>query len=277
MTLIPGLPEGRYVDLPNGHRIHCLDQGQGPVVVFLHGSGSGASGHSNFSGNYPWLAEQGYRVIVPDLLGYGYSDKPDDVQYHLDLFVECLQQALDALGVQRCTLIGNSLGGAIALKFALDHPRQVERMVLMAPGGIEAQADYFTMPGMQLMRSVFTSEEPVTPERMRDFFIDAFVVDASVVTNELVQQRWASMQTQNPQVIKTMVVPDMTPRLGEIDCPVLSFWGMNENMMPETGILKLAHGLTRGRMVLVQQCGHWVMIEHRDLFNRLTLDFLRHG
>ncbi len=119
MSLIPGLPEGHYADLPNGYRIHYLDQGQGPVVVFLHGSGSGASGHSNFSGNYAWLAEQGFRVIVPDLIGYGYSDKPDDAQYHIDFFVECVKQTLDQIGVSRYTLVGNSLGGAIALKYAL--------------------------------------------------------------------------------------------------------------------------------------------------------------
>jgi len=146
------IPTGKFATLPNGHKVHYLDYGQGPVVVFLHGSGSGASGHSNFKGNYPFLADSGYRVIVPDLLGYGYSDKPDNVEYHIDLFVQCLQQTLDAAGVSKCTLIGNSLGGAIALRYALDYPQQIEKLLLMAPGGIEDQPAYFTMPGMQIMK-----------------------------------------------------------------------------------------------------------------------------
>ena len=108
--LVEGLPEGHYAKLANGHTIHYLDQGSGEPVVFLHGSGSGASGHSNFKFNYPFLAENGFRSIVPDLIGYGYSDKPDDVEYHIDFFVECVKQTLDAIGVDSVHLIVNSLG-----------------------------------------------------------------------------------------------------------------------------------------------------------------------
>lgn len=277
MSTVPGLPEANYADLPNGQRIHYIDQGEGPVVVFLHGSGSGASGHSNFKGNYPVLVAQGCRAIVPDLLGYGYSDKPEDIEYHLDVFVECVKQLLDSIGVERCTLVGNSLGGAIAIKFALDYPAHVEKLVLMAPGGIENTPDYFLMPGMAMMKEVFTSAEPVTRERMKDFFIKAFVIDPSVVTDELVAERHATMQLQNPRVVQTMVVPNMEDRLGELQCPVLVFWGINENMMPETGIMKLAKKCHNVRVILVSECGHWVMLEHRELFNRMTLDFVQHG
>ena len=84
-------------------------------------------------------------------------------------------------------------------------------------------------------------------------------------------------QTQNAQVLTTMVVPNVADRLGELQCPVLVFWGMDEQMMPESGILKLAKGCKDVRVVLVSQCGHWVMAEHRELFNRTTVDFLQHG
>lgn len=271
------VPEGQYVTLPNGYRIHYLDQGSGPVVVFLHGSGNGACGHSNFKGNYPELVKAGYRVIVPDLIGYGYSDKPADVEYPLSFFIACVKQALDALGVDRYTLVGNSLGGAVALGFALAHPAQVERLVLMAPGGLNDLPDYLAMPGMAMMFGLFNSGEPVTEARMKDFFRKAFVVNPEVVTDELVHERYELMKGQNPQVIKTMKVPNMTERLGEISCPALTLWGLNENMMPDSGIMRLAKGLKNGRMLLVPNCGHWVMIEHRELFNRTVLDFLKNG
>jgi len=271
------LPEGNYLVLPNGQTIHYLDRGAGPVVVFLHGSGSGASGHSNFKGNYPFLAKHGFRVLVPDLVGYGFSDKPQDVDYHLDFFVECVRQMLDELGVNSCHVIGNSLGGAIAIKLALDHPALVEKLVLMAPGGIEDQPAYFQMPGMQTMREVFMSPEPVSPERLRHFISTALVYNQAVVTDQLVMERWEVMQTQNQQVIKTMVVPNMENRLGEIKCPKLAFWGLNENMMPRSGIDKLAGKCTNIRIVLVSECGHWVMVEHEGMFNRTCLDFFQHG
>ncbi|MFC4252761.1 alpha/beta fold hydrolase [Sinimarinibacterium flocculans] len=271
------IPEHQYATLPNGYRIHYLDEGKGPVVVFLHGSGNGASGYSNFKHNYPALVEAGYRVIVPDMIGFGYSDKPDDVEYPLDFFIECMKQLLDVVGIGRYTLVGNSLGGAVALGFALAHPDHVERLVLMAPGGLNDLPDYLAMPGMAMMFGLFNSGEPVTEARMKEFFRKAFVVDPDCVTDELVRERFGIMKLQNPQVIKTMKVPNMTDRLGEIGCPALTLWGLNENMMPDSGIMKLAKGLKNGRMVLVPNCGHWVMMEHRELFNRMVLDFLRNG
>jgi 4,5:9,10-diseco-3-hydroxy-5,9,17-trioxoandrosta-1(10),2-diene-4-oate hydrolase len=271
------VPEGRYAQLPNGRRIHYLDAGSGPVVVFLHGSGNGACGYSNFKGNYPALVEAGYRCILPDLVGFGYSDKPDDVDYPLSFFVECLKQTLDVIGVDRCTLLGNSLGGAVALGFALEHPRQVERLVLMAPGGLNDLPDYLAMPGMAAMFATFNSGTPLTFERMKAFFIEAFVVNPACVDDELVRERFALMKLQNPQVMKTLKVPNLTARLPGITCPTLALWGLNENMMPDSGILRLAKGLPDCRLVLVPRCGHWVMIEHRELFNRTVIDFLKNG
>ncbi|MDD3765388.1 MAG: alpha/beta hydrolase [Nevskiales bacterium] len=276
-TPVIPVPRGTEVTLANGYRINYIDQGSGPVVVFLHGSGNGASGYSNFKGNYPALVAAGYRCIVPDLIGYGYSDKPDHVEYPLSFFIECIRQLLDAIGVERCTLVGNSLGGAIALGFALEHPQTVERLVLMAPGGLNDLPDYLAMPGMAMMFGLFSSGEPVTPERMKEFFVKAFVVNPDVIDDQLVGERHAIMQLQNPQVIKTMKVPNMTDRLGEIGCPTLALWGLNEQMMPDSGILRLAKGMPNCRMVLVPQCGHWVMLEHRELFNRTVIDFLQNG
>jgi 4,5:9,10-diseco-3-hydroxy-5,9,17-trioxoandrosta-1(10),2-diene-4-oate hydrolase len=272
------VPEGRYASLANGRRIHYLDEGKGPVVVFLHGSGNGASGYSNFKGNYPALIRAGYRVIVPDLIGFGYSDKPADVEYPLSFFVECVKHTLDEIGVDRYTVLGNSLGGAVALGLALEHPKHVERLVLMAPGGLNDLPDYLAMPGMAAMFQLFApGAPPLTPERMKEFFIKAFVVNPACVDDALVRERFELMKLQNPQVMKTMKVPNLTARLGEIKCPTLALWGLNENMMPDTGILRLAKGLPNCRLVLVPRCGHWVMIEHRELFNRLVLDFLNNG
>ena len=93
---------------------------------------------------------------------------------------------------------------------------------------------------------------------------------------QLVDERWGIFQQQNTQVINTMSVPNMAERLGEISCPVQAFWGVNEQMMPETGIMTLAKGIADIRLTLVSQCGHWVMVEHQDMFNRAVLDFLQH-
>lgn len=268
------IPEGQYLTLKNGYRLHYIEQGEGHPVVFLHGSGSGASGHSNFKGNYPFLAENGYRVIVPDHIGYGYSDKPDDVEYPLDFFVECIHQLLEGLGIAQYSLIGNSLGGAIALKMALDYPEEVVSLNLMAPGGIENQSDYFTMPGMQILQRIFTQGN-VDKNSLRQFISEGLVHNQDVIDDELVDERWDIYQRQNDQCLKTMRVPNMADDLPNIKAPSIVFWGLQEKMMPETGIQTLAKGLAQTRIVLVSECGHWAQAEHKDMFNRYSLDFLK--
>lgn len=271
------LPEGSYADCANGYRMHYIDEGSGEAVVFLHGSGPGASGHSNFKGNYPYLVDAGYRCLVPDLVGYGFSDKPDDVDHPLSFFVECVKQTLEYAGVERCTLIGNSLGGAIALGLALEYPDLVEKLILMSPGGLSELPEYQAMPGMQKVFQVFGSGEPVTQEVMKDLFATSLMHNPAFATDELVAERLQIMQIMNGHVMASMHVPVLTERLHEISCPVLGFWGMDERMMPENGIMALAKNVQSLRLVLVTQCGHWVMVEHEDMFNRNCLDFLNNG
>ena len=271
------LPKGKFAACANGYRMHYLDVGEGPVVVFLHGSGPGASGHSNFQGNYPYLVERGFRCIVADHIGYGFSDKPADVEYPLSFFTECIRQMLAVAGVSSCSLLGNSLGGAIALQFALDYPQMTERLVLMAPGGLNAREEYFEMPGMQKMAQVFSSGQAVTPAAMKELFASSLMHDPRYATDALIAERTEIMQLMNAQVMATMQVPDLTARLHEIKAPVLGFWGMNERMMPDSGIMKLAKNTPDIRLVLVSNCGHWVMVEHQDMFNRVTHDFLVNG
>jgi 4,5:9,10-diseco-3-hydroxy-5,9,17-trioxoandrosta-1(10),2-diene-4-oate hydrolase len=277
--MIGSLPEGRYAQCANGYRMHYLDEGDpaAEVVVFLHGSGPGASGHSNFKGNYPYLVAAGYRCIVPDLVGYGFSDKPDDVDHPLSFFVQCVRQTLDCAGVQRCTLVGNSLGGAVALGLTLEYPQLVEKLVLMAPGGLSELHEYQQMPGMQKMFKVFGSGEPVTPDVMKDLFASGLMHDPRFATDELVAERMQIMQIMNGHVMATMQVPVLTSRLPELECPVLGFWGLEEKMMPENGIMALARNVRHLRLILVSECGHWVMVEHEDMFNRACLDFIRNG
>ena len=274
-----GLPFGEFIRSASGRRLHLLRRGDadspGPPVLFLHGSGPGASGHSNFQFNYPAFAAAGRRCIVLDMLGYGFSDKPDDIDYHVDAFVDGVVAALDALGVARCVPAGNSLGGAVALRLALERPERVAGLILMAPGGLEAREAYFEMPGMAAMGAFFAAETAggVSAERLAELLRN-LVHDPAQVTERLVQERLAVFRTQNPRVITTMQVPDMSERLAEIRCPALAFWGADERFMPLSGIEKLARGLADAKIVVRTACGHWVMVEHPALFNRESLAFL---
>lgn len=272
MTQTHPIPFGKQATLQNGLTLHYHEAGEGVPVVFLHGSGPGASGYSNFKGNYPVFAANGFRVIVPDLPGYGLSSKPEDAEYVLDFFVTALRQFLQAIGITRCALVGNSLGGAIALKYALDYPADVTQLVLMAPGGVEERETYFQMEGIQKMVALFTGRQ-LNQDTLRGL-MTLLVHDPALVTDALIAERLGVCNTQPTAVLSTMRVPNLTARLHELTCPVLGFWGTDDKFNPVGGVMKFMEHCRNARFLLVNRCGHWVMVEHRDDFNRMCLDFL---
>lgn len=265
--------QGHVVTLPEGLQLHYQDVGTGEAVVFIHGSGPGASGHSNFKLNYPQFAEAGYRAIVPDLPGYGASSKPETV-YSLDFFANALSGLLDTLDIQRCVLVGNSLGGAIAIKLALDQPQRVSRLILMAPGGLmEKEQYYLQMEGIQKMGAAFAAGELKDAAGMRRL-LSLQLFDPTLISDETIEERVAVVQQQPTCVLTSMQVPNLAARLGELQCPILGFWGMNDKFCPASGAQTMLEACSRIRFVMLSECGHWVMVEHRALFNRECLAFL---
>lgn len=242
------------------------------VVVFVHGSGPGASGHSNFKLNIPTFVQAGYRVVVPDLPGFGYSSKPTDIDYTTHFFVAQLVGLLDALGIDRCTLIGNSLGGAISIRAALDHPARIDKLVLMAPGGVEELETYMAMPAMARMIENFVGGA-LDRDGLRRV-LETLVFDPRHVTDELVDERYAILQQQPPEVLSRMIIPNMEAELANIKCPVLGFWGVDDELLPASGGQKISRGCRPSRLIEVADCGHWVMVEHRRMFDATCLDFL---
>ena len=256
-----------------GHDIVVAEMGTGPAVVFIHGSGPGASGQSNFRQNGEAFAAAGYRVVLPDLIGYGGSSKPEGIDYTLELFTDTLHEALVAHGVEKAVLVGNSLGGGIAIQMALDHPEFVERLILMAPGCIEEREDYFKMPGIAGMVSSFGGPEFNEEEQRR--LITNLVHDPVHVTDALVKERFAVARIQPKDVIVRMRTPNLRPRLAELKMPILLFWGYNERFMPLTGIDYFLESCDDVRVVTFNKVGHWVQVERADEFNRYAVEFLR--
>ncbi|SDL91424.1 4,5:9,10-diseco-3-hydroxy-5,9,17-trioxoandrosta-1(10),2-diene-4-oate hydrolase [Oryzisolibacter propanilivorax] len=274
------IPEGQYVDIGEvagfAQRVHYHEQGSGEPVIFLHGAGGGASGYSNFKGNYPQFAQAGFRSIVPDLLGYGLSSKTEQPkQYDLDFFIAGVKGLVDRLGLKGVTLLGNSLGGAVALGYALKHPQDVKRLILMAPGGVEDLDTYLAMPGIANMFAVYQSGK-TGKEAMRAV-MEMQLFDKALLTDEILNERAPIADTQTQAARSVLKVPNMTEQLPQITCPVLGFWGMQDAFNPVGGATKLAEGLPHCRVVLVNQCGHWVQVEHQALFNRTCIDFLQNG
>lgn len=252
----------------------CINEaGEGPVVVFIHGSGPGASGVSNFRRNVDAFVGAGFRVVLPDMIGYGASSKPEGLDYTLSLFSDTLYEALRAQGIERAALVGNSLGGGVAIQIALDHPEFIDRLILMSPGCIEELPIYFAMPGIANMRSAFGSPEYSAEDQRRLNL--SLVYDPIHITDDLVAERYAVARTQPKDVIGRMRTPNLQPRLGELKMPILGFWGFQDQFMPLTGVNYFLEQCDDARFVTFNKVGHWVQVERADEFNRYSLEFLR--
>jgi 4,5:9,10-diseco-3-hydroxy-5,9,17-trioxoandrosta-1(10),2-diene-4-oate hydrolase len=269
-----GPPRGEVVSVGD-YDVHYLSYGEGPAVVLLHGSGPGASGYSNFKQNIDTIVESGHRAIVMDMLGFGYSSKPTDCDYTTELFASTVKGALDAIGVEKCALYGNSLGGAICIRIALDFPEFVTSLIMMAPGGIEERETYFAMPGIAKMVSTFVAGE-LDRDGLRSL-LQMLVFDGSLVTDQLVDERFAILEVQPKEVLSRMIIPSMADELGNIRCPIIGFWGQNDEFNPVSGAQKFLEQCKDCRFTIVTDCGHWVMLEHERMFNAQLHDFLTSG
>jgi len=271
------IPVGKYLELEAGRKLHYHETGTRsaakPTILFLHGSGPGASGYSNFKGNMPAVADAGFHALVPDYLGYGLSSKPEDLEYSTDLHVASIKALLDSLGITQVVPVGNSLGGAIALQFTLTYPDMVPKLVLMAPGGLQEPQEYaFTMAGVLRMMQ-FISTRPFELDGFKDLLAH-LVHDPRHVTDEAVAERWPVALEQPMGVYATMKVGVYADRLGEIKCPVLAFWGSHDKFLPVAHAQILLERVPQAKVIISNQCGHWVMIEDRDYFNSEILAFL---
>lgn len=278
----PRRPEGLDLRLPEAlardfhlhfHDLAPAGDGAGVPVLFLHGSGPGASGWSNFAANARAWVAAGHRCVLPDLPGYGQSSKPAEQVYSFDFLAGAVLALLDHLGLERVALVGNSMGGALAIKLALDHPERISKLVLMAPGGLEAPETYLKMRGIRSMLRCIFGEEGITRAGMAKVF-EKQVYDSALVSEALVDERTAVARSQPRSLWETMRVPDQSERLGELACPVLCLWGREDLFCPVSGAMTVLQGCREVEVVLLSRCGHWVMVEHKDRFDALAIEFL---
>ncbi len=267
------LRKADYV-VSGGYTIHIAEAGQGPAVVFLHGSGPGASGASNFRQNIDAFVEAGFRVILPDLIGYGASSKPEGLDYTLQLFTDTVYEALQAHGVEKASLVGNSLGGGIAIQMTLDHPEFTDKMIMMAAGCVAERESYFVMPGISKMVSSFGSPDFNLAEQKRLVSNLVHPDFAPKIPDALVEERFAAAKTQPKDVLVRMRTPDLSPRLHELKQPIFVMWGLNDEFCPEAHARLFLEKCDNVRAMTFNRTGHWVQVERASEFNRYSIDFL---
>jgi 4,5:9,10-diseco-3-hydroxy-5,9,17-trioxoandrosta-1(10),2-diene-4-oate hydrolase len=279
----PPIPVGYFHSLRNGLKVHYHEAGKfdpaKPTIVFLHGAGPGASGYSNFKYNFPYFAEHGFHSLAPDFLGFGLSSQPANLCYNSPILVSMLKELLDAKGIKKIIPVGNSLGGAISLDFYMTHRERVDKLILMAPGGLRDPREWVGQSeGLQKMWA-WTSNRPTDrTEAERSFreLLALLVHDKSDITDDAVAERFDIAMEQPMVLYQTLTCPFYLPsQLQTIDCPVIAFWGTRDKFLPYTQHKILKDALPDATISLSDEAGHWFMIEEKDRFNRECVQFLK--
>ncbi|WP_432560256.1 alpha/beta fold hydrolase [Granulicoccus sp. GXG6511] len=257
--------------------IHINEAGpaDAPPVILLHGSGPGATGWSNFSNNIPVLAEH-YRVIAADMPGWGESDP---VSWSERDHPGAVADLMDALELDKASLIGNSMGGGTTIRFGYEHPDRVHKLITMGSshGGPALFGAGGLTEGLKILQKGY--REP-TFDTMKQL-VDVMTFDSAFATDELIQAR-ADMVAAHPQhnenflagVGKRAIVELDHAKVPGITAPTLLFHGRDDRVVHFENSLRLVQLIPDARLVLINRCGHWLQIEHADEFNRLVLEFL---
>jgi 4,5:9,10-diseco-3-hydroxy-5,9,17-trioxoandrosta-1(10),2-diene-4-oate hydrolase len=281
----------RYAEAA-GMRLHYHEAGPGRApdgatgttpVVLLHGGGPGASAWSNFGPNLPVFARR-FRTLMPDQPGFGHSDKPPVTGNYFTFAADALAGLLTELGIERVHLVGNSLGGGTAVRFALRYPRRAGRLVLMGPGGLSLNV--LAADPTEGVRRLAAFPAPPGPSREKlAAFLRTLVLDQSLITDELVNDRFAA--ASDPAALAAMAslgASFFDPATAEdgllwreahrLRNEVLLIWGREDRVNPLDGALVALKLIRKAQLHVFGGCGHWVQLERFDEFNRLALAFL---
>lgn len=260
---------------------HEAGVGNGPTIVLLHGGGPGASSWSNFSKNIAVLAEN-FHVLAVDQPGYGKSDKPTEHPQYFVHSSSALKDLLDTLGItDRVHLLGNSLGGGAAVRFALDYPDRAGRLVLMGPGGLSV--NLFAPDPTEGVKNLGKFAYQPTRENL-EAFLRIMVFDQKLITPELIDDRFA--QASTPESLAAVKAMGKSFSSGDFEKGmlwrdafklrqrVLLIWGREDRVNPLDGALVALKMIPRAQLHVFGGCGHWAQLEKFDEFNRLATDFL---
>jgi pimeloyl-ACP methyl ester carboxylesterase len=275
MTTTENPAIGKDVDA-NGIRTNYLEAGSGDEhVVLIHGSGPGVTSYANWRNVLPALGED-FHVIAPDMVGFGYSDRPTDVKYGLDTWADQTVGVMDALGIEKAHLVGNSFGGGIALRIATQHPDRVGKLVLMGSMGVEfpitegldAVWGYDgTLEGMKKVMGYFAYNKELTGEELAQVRYEG-------ATQPGFQEAFSSMfPAPRQRWVEAMTVPEK--EISSLPHRTLVVHGREDAVIPLANSYKLEELLDNADLAVFSHCGHWSMIERKDDFNRLVRDFFQ--
>ncbi len=257
-----------------GQKIHYLEAGSGPAVILLHAVGADAAEWSKVIGP---LAQK-YRIIAPDQVGFGESDKPF-LNYRMGTLVSFLEGLYKELKIERASLVGHSASGGAAANFALAHPEKVERLALVDSGYGYAIPDVADPRQMGHAPGTLQAINPSTHKEARQLLSLAVYDKQTVASDAAVDQLFAETIRSayaNQRFIESFVRREdvLDNRLQTLKPPTLIVWGREDGITPVALGERFHREIADSELVIIDKCGHSANVERADEFNTVLMKFL---
>ena len=251
-----------------GAKIHYLEAGSGPAVILLHGLGGSTA---NWAPTIAPLAMK-YRVLVPDQIGFGKSDKPM-LNYRVSTLVDFLDGFYKQVGVQKASLVGNSLGGFTAAAFAIAHPEKVDKLVLVDAAGFSITGD--------LDPKVLNGLNPSTRQQIKDLLSLVFYNKQQFSSDMAIEAFFASRVTAGDQYTIQRFIESigrgedvLDGKLGGLKHPTLIIWGREDGLTQLSMGQRFNKEIAGSRLFIIEKCGHVPQLEKPAEFNAGLMKFL---
>jgi 2-hydroxy-6-oxonona-2,4-dienedioate hydrolase len=259
------------------------ETGDGPPLLLLHGSGPGVTGWRNFRQNLPTLARH-FRCLILEFPGFGVSDPTD--RHPMVVAPRAVRALLGHLGLARVDVVGNSMGGVVALQLAIRQPDLFRRIVTV--GGVGRNLfSPFPAEGLNLLME-FT-ERPSRDALVR--WLHSMVWDPTLVTEELIEERWTqatdpatlaaarAMYGREAMRARTAMAeasdqPPYWAMLHKVRARTLLTWGRDDRVSPLDMALVPLRSIPDAELHVLPDCGHWAMIEQREAWESVVVAFL---
>jgi pimeloyl-ACP methyl ester carboxylesterase len=271
----PAPLESKFLTV-EGVRLHYQELGSGYPVICIHGAGPGASAESNFKLNAPAFAEK-FRVILYDMPQYGKSERVVLTEPRLKYNARILNSFVAALGIDKAHIVGNSMGGQVAMKFGIDFPDRLTKVVIIGSGGVTSVFAPSPVEGVKMIARYYKDSGP-SREKLREL-LSTILYDPSFLSEETFEERYqASIDPATVELFGKrqgeMVRENLAPDLHKLKAKLLAIWGMDDRFGALDVGLQITRTVPDGQMHIFTRCGHWAQVEHAAEFNRLVLDFL---
>ncbi len=261
----------------------CLwEEGRGVPGILLHGLGASKEW---WKYNIPFLAKN-FKIYAPDIIGFGHSEKPE-IEYNFEFANNFLNDLIETFNLQKVSLIGNSMGGLMALNFSVNFPDRVDKLILVNNAGFSRELSLILR--IATLYPIGEIALSLASYRTVKILLKSVIYDKSKIPEELIYKALEILKLPNTKStllailrygvnlkgLSSSIYESLIKKISRLEIPTLIIWGKEDKIIPVSQAY-IGHKLiSNSQLFIFEKCGHLPQVEYANEFNKLVLKFLK--